>query len=559
MTKPKKSYTEMLKEELLAIAQRLGLTNLNKLRKDEIIDLIKKTTAKQEQAGKAAKGTTAKTAAGGNAPKTTRTTSTSNVSAARSPSKKPTVPESSGESSSFPAAKSSRRAPSRSVEPVKSSTEESTREKGMEPVTRPSPLGPVSSQADVTATKYSVGPTHKPEELQKIDDDLPELPESYGDNRIVLLPRDISWLFAYWDLTHEYKEAARSAGGNVLALRLYDVTSIDFDGTNAHAMYEYECAEWARSWYIPIPVPDRDFVVEIGYRGADQWFPLARSNKVSVPSDQPSTWIKDDFISIQFEEDLRQIRDRFKAEESAPSNAPSGASPMAFPSMLLFDDGEIRVMVGGAFLSPSGVPVWPMFSAVFSGAMEVTSGFSINLPSSQMFVPGSQAFIPGSQAFLPGSLSFIPGSQMFVPGSVSFVPGSQAFLPTGFFQLPSSPGFAMPYRIPKAPEPTAENREQTGNVEPPPLQVDSTQYPDAVPVTAEPPLLLATMEMVITGRSLPGTEIKIADRAIPLGPDGCFSLRITVPEGLRELPIEARSSTTNAVRRMKVRVGREIE
>ena len=35
-----KSYNKMLKEELLAIARRLGLTNLSRLRKDEIIDLL---------------------------------------------------------------------------------------------------------------------------------------------------------------------------------------------------------------------------------------------------------------------------------------------------------------------------------------------------------------------------------------------------------------------------------------------------------------------------------------------------------------------------------------
>ncbi len=96
-----------------------------------------------------------------------------------------------------------------------------------------------------------------PEELQGIDERLPVLPDSYGENRIVLLPRDPGWLFAYWNLTAEYKEAARSAGGVTLAIRLFDVTEVDFDGTNAQITYEHECAEWARSWYLPTPAPSR--------------------------------------------------------------------------------------------------------------------------------------------------------------------------------------------------------------------------------------------------------------------------------------------------------------
>ena len=42
----------------------------------------------------------------------------------------------------------------------------------------------------------------------------------------------------------------------------------------------------------------------------------------------------------------------------------------------------------------------------------------------------------------------------------------------------------------------------------------------------------AAVEMVVSGRSFPGTEISIAGQGIPTGPDGAFSLRVSVPEVL---------------------------
>ena len=395
------------------------------------------------------------------------------------------------------------------------------------------------------ASKYQTSAPYQPDELLGVDEVLPELPETYGDNRIVVLPRDLSWLFAYWDLTQEYKEAARAAGGRVLALRLYDVTGVDFDGTNARGMHEHECAEWARSWYLPTPTPDRDYIVEIGYRGADQWFPLARSNKVSVPSDQPSTWIKDDFISIRFEEDLRDVRDRLPSEQTtaAVSSGPSLAP------QTIFDDGEMRIVVGGTLLPPSGAPGWPLSSAELMGSQAFVPG-SVTVTS----IAGSVAFLPSSGS-LAGSVSFIPGS---VPGSVSFLPSS-AGLPSSpgiFPQLPSSPGFARPLRLGGA---LRDLTSAEGSVAGHAMEGAAPGAAAPAGPPPEPPLLLANVEMVISGRSMPGTELRIAGRAIPLGPDGAFSLRITVPEGLRELPIEARSPITSGTRRMVLRLGRESE
>lgn len=162
------------------------------------------------------------------------------------------------------------------------------------------------------------------EALASVDDDLPELPDGYGDSRIVLLPRDPKWAYAYWDVSHIHKEALRQQGGERLMLRLYDVTDIDQASQAAHSMQQQECHEMARSWYIEMPVSDRDYTIEIGYLTADdRWLMLARSAAVRVPPVYPSNWSKDQFRTVGWEEDLEG---HTVADLGQPSEATSEAT-----------------------------------------------------------------------------------------------------------------------------------------------------------------------------------------------------------------------------------------
>jgi hypothetical protein len=101
------------------------------------------------------------------------------------------------------------------------------------------------------------------------------------------------------------KKDLRRQGGQQLALRLYDVTDIDLNSQGAHSVQEYLCDELAREWYLPIPVSDRDYVINIGYRCADgRWLVLARSPLVRIPPVYPSDWIEDIFVTVNWEEEL---------------------------------------------------------------------------------------------------------------------------------------------------------------------------------------------------------------------------------------------------------------
>ncbi|MEC4817888.1 MAG: DUF4912 domain-containing protein [Scytonema sp. PMC 1069.18] len=165
----------------------------------------------------------------------------------------------------------------------------------------------MEAQETVEAAKFELGQVDRTGgTLTDVDEGLADLPGGYGESRIVLMPRDPQWAYTYWDIPNDHKEELRRQGGQQLALRIYDVTDINLEYQSPHSIQEYPCDELAREWYLPVPVSDRDYVLDIGYRCADgRWLILARSTPVHVPPVYPSDWIEDVFITVNFEEDLR--------------------------------------------------------------------------------------------------------------------------------------------------------------------------------------------------------------------------------------------------------------
>ncbi len=157
------------------------------------------------------------------------------------------------------------------------------------------------------ATGIAIGKTPlSREDLADVDRDLPDLPAGYGESRIVLMARDPQWGYTYWDVPDDHRQALRNQGGQQLALRLYDVTDLDINSQNPHSLQQYSCDEMARDWYLPIPVSDREYLTEIGYLTATGgWLLLARSNTVRIPPVYPSDWMDDQFITVDFEENLQ--------------------------------------------------------------------------------------------------------------------------------------------------------------------------------------------------------------------------------------------------------------
>jgi hypothetical protein len=263
---------------------------------------------------------------------------------------------------------------------------------------------PMVAQTQVEASKYMAPNIPPLEALTSVDEGLADLPGGYGESRIVLMPRDPQWAYAYWDIPMEHKEDLRRQGGARLALRFYDVTDIDISYQAPHSLQQYECDEMARDWYLPIPVSDRDYVAEIGYLCNDgRWLALARSLPVHIPPVYPSDWIEDHFITVDWQSDLRgktlmtlkhpsqklidngnPIYDNiFALTESAESQRVAGS---LFGSMQHVAGSMAPERAVSSYVFPSGAGLWAVPGAIpgmvpnMSGLTMSGVGFSASAP-----------------------------------------------------------------------------------------------------------------------------------------------------------------------------------
>lgn len=214
---------------------------------------------------------------------------------------------------------------------------------------------PQEEQA-VEASKFELGQDDEfGAPLASVDEALGDLPGGYGESRITLMPRDPQWAYAYWDIPNNHKNALRSQGGQQLALRLYDVTDLDWHTTSPHSVQEYLCDELAREWYLPIPVSDRDYALDIGYRTFDgRWLTLARSTPIRIPPVYPSDWVEDVFVTVNWDEDLQG---KTVYQLVPPSKRPVGASTAVYDQVFDMAQGaEAQRMAGSLYGSMQHVP-----------------------------------------------------------------------------------------------------------------------------------------------------------------------------------------------------------
>ena len=79
-----------------------------------------------------------------------------------------------------------------------------------------------------------------------------DIPDVYGDNRIVLMIRDPWTIFSYWETNSDVERGVRDdikeKGLEVAksVLRVYDVTG----GQEPRVSFEFELKDQAKDWYI---------------------------------------------------------------------------------------------------------------------------------------------------------------------------------------------------------------------------------------------------------------------------------------------------------------------
>ncbi len=117
-----------------------------------------------------------------------------------------------------------------------------------------------------------------------------ELPEAYGQSRVVLLAVDPFRLHVYWEVTGRdgvdaVERLAASGGADSVhwVLRFYDVTFIEFDGTNAHGHFDIPVDVRARSWYVELWSSNKSYIAELGPSIGSHFEPVCRSRPVHLP------------------------------------------------------------------------------------------------------------------------------------------------------------------------------------------------------------------------------------------------------------------------------------
>jgi len=146
----------------------------------------------------------------------------------------------------------------------------------------------------------------------------PSRPEP--ETRVVFLPRDPQWAYVFWEIADSDRQLALEAGASQLALRVADVTGLQGGSSHPHTLQEVVVDSHATEWYLPVPLSDRDYRVELGYRkkAGGGWISLASSAVARVPSLLPSEQILDQFVPFSL--------------DSLPASLPQPASPSPEPT-----------------------------------------------------------------------------------------------------------------------------------------------------------------------------------------------------------------------------------
>jgi hypothetical protein len=142
-----------------------------------------------------------------------------------------------------------------------------------------------------------------PRSLQAIEAEMSPAPRPAAETSVVFLPRDPQWAYVFWEISEADRNQAQAAGASQLCLRVADVTGLAAGAAHPHTLQEVVVDSHASEWYLPVPLSDRDYRVELGYRkgAGGGWISLAFSSVARVPALHPSDQILDQFVPFSLD------------------------------------------------------------------------------------------------------------------------------------------------------------------------------------------------------------------------------------------------------------------
>jgi hypothetical protein len=164
---------------------------------------------------------------------------------------------------------------------------------------------------------------------------VPEhIPWGYAQDRVTAMVVDPDYLYAYWEVTADAIEQARTklgAGGKDawLNVRVYDVTGRLFDGTNAHSYFDHRIERHDRQWFFYIGKPTSTSCVEVGVKSFDGYFVrIARSGRLEFPRREPAGFTEPEWLTVYAATGPvgEPVKGRLAgAQEGASAGTPAGA------------------------------------------------------------------------------------------------------------------------------------------------------------------------------------------------------------------------------------------
>jgi hypothetical protein len=171
---------------------------------------------------------------------------------------------------------------------------------------------------------------------------------------------------AYWEVTDADLQQVKSNIGPLFTgarpiLRIYDITCVDFDGTNAHRFFDIEIDLRTRNWYIHLWTPEKTYCADLGFTAQGvRFFPVVRSNTFHVPRSEPSPrfevtlWgpIREKGEQAGAEPGRREVEATTRQESGSIFHArPAPVPPVA--AEVIESDAEVRRVAGWNAPSPS--------------------------------------------------------------------------------------------------------------------------------------------------------------------------------------------------------------
>ena len=148
-----------------------------------------------------------------------------------------------------------------------------------------------------------------------------ELPDMNEETKVVLLPVNPYLVHVYWGIAandlEETGRLFRRLGPRAQpVLRFYDITHVNFDGTNAHGWFDVEIDLRAGSWYVHLQSPAKSYCIDLGLRTeGGRFHRLARSNVAETPRAWPSDKVEESYLLV--EGDYRRRATVVPAREAA--------------------------------------------------------------------------------------------------------------------------------------------------------------------------------------------------------------------------------------------------